>query len=114
MKISLSRGGLPSDIPRDALLGKRDEAAVEIDLTVASVLDDTAPGARFGLRPDQQLPSNAIVSLEMLQERLGLAAHAPTPRDRRTLPARVNTIFVHNLSDGGQPTIAPAGKRDVA
>jgi ABC-type lipoprotein release transport system permease subunit len=31
---------LPSDIPRDALLGKRDEAAVEIPLTVRVVLAD--------------------------------------------------------------------------
>src|SRR5262249_14614092 len=61
---------LPSDIPRDALLGKRDESAVEITLTVGTVLPEDSFGSRFGLKPDQQLPANAFVSLAMLQERL--------------------------------------------
>ncbi|HLJ10421.1 MAG TPA: hypothetical protein VKU82_04495, partial [Planctomycetaceae bacterium] len=92
---------LPSDIPRDALLGKRDQTAVEIPLTVRTILDEKSPGARFGLRPDQQLPLNAFVSLKTLQERLGLASRAPTQRDARSVPARVNTILrFHPEADG--------------
>lgn len=85
---------LPSDIPRDALLGKRDQTSVQIPLTVHLVLPDDAAGSRFGLRPDQQLPSNAFVSLKMLQDRLGLSGRDPTPRDPRSSAARVNTTFV--------------------
>ncbi len=88
---------LPSDVPRDALLGKRDESSIEIPLTVAVVLDENSRPGRFGLLPDQQLPSNAIVSLSMLQERLGLAARTPTRRDPRTAPARINSMLVEEL-----------------
>ncbi len=87
---------LPSDVPRDTLLGKRDESSVEIPLTVSIVLDDDSRPGRFGLLPDQQLPSNAIVSLGMLQDRLGLAARTPTRRDARTAPARVNSMVAEN------------------
>lgn len=104
---------LPSDIPRDALLGKRDEAAVQIPLTVQEVLDDTAPGARFGMKPDQQLPTNAFVSLATLQERLGLAGHAPSPRDSRSIPARINTIFALFVKQDGRTAIAPDTARDL-
>ena len=105
---------LPSDIPRDSLLGKRDETAVQIPLMVSAILDDATAGGRFGLNPDQQLASNAFVSLPMLQERLGLAGHAPTQRDPRSLPARVNTIFVLNFKQDGVPTIGPGGAESLA
>lgn len=91
---------LPSDIPRDALLGKRDVTSIEILLTVGKVLEAGAPGDRFGLRPDQQMPLNAFVSLKLLQDRLGLAGHAPTPRDPRSIPARINTIFRISHAEG--------------
>jgi ABC-type antimicrobial peptide transport system permease subunit len=87
---------LPSDVPRDTLLGKRDESSVEILLKVATVLDDKSRSGRFGLLPDQQSPSNAIVSLALLQERLGLAARTPTRDDPRTIPARINSILAEN------------------
>lgn len=104
---------LPSDIPRDSLLGKRDETAVQIPLTVREVLDDTARGARFGLKPDQQLPSNAFVSLAMLQDRLGLAERTPTRRDPRSLPARVNTIFALDAAGDERAAIAPQAAADL-
>jgi ABC-type lipoprotein release transport system permease subunit len=85
---------LPSDIPRDALLGKRDETSVQIPLTISHVLPESGRGARFSLRPDQQLPANAFMPLKMLQEQLGLAGRGPSARDRRTVPARINTILV--------------------
>ncbi len=99
---------LPSDIPRDALLGKRDDSSVSIPMTVQKVLDDTEPGARFGLQANQQLPANAFVSLKTLQERLGLGGHDPTPRDPRSLPARVNTVFVLDFKNEGRPMDAPS------
>ena len=88
---------LPGDVPRDALLGKRDESSVEIQLQVAVVFDENSRPGRFGLLPDQQLPSNAVVSLGLLQERLGLAARTPTRRDARTLPARINSMLVESI-----------------
>src|SRR5262245_27851831 len=102
---------LPSGIPRDALLGKRDDTAVEIPLAVRAVLPDEAHGSRFGLRPDQQLPANAFVSLSMLQDRLGLAGHEPSPRDPRSLPARINTLFISNFKENRRLATAPEGTR---
>lgn len=85
---------LPADVPRDTLLGKRDETSTRFSLTVRNVLEDRSATARFGLLPDQQLPLNAFMNLKTLQDRLGLAAHEPTRRDPRHLPARVNALFV--------------------
>jgi len=104
---------IPGDIPRDALLGKRDDAAVQIPLTVRKVLDDSESGARFGLRPDQQLPANAFISLKTLQERLGLVGHAPTPRDPRSIPSRVNTIFGLDYKQDGRSVVAPEAATDL-
>ncbi len=84
---------LPSDIPRDALLGKRDDTSIQIPVTVRSVLGEDTHAARFGLRPNQQMPLNAIVFLKNLQDRLGLAGREATRRDLRSVPARVNTIL---------------------
>ncbi|HEY2249470.1 MAG TPA: FtsX-like permease family protein, partial [Planctomycetaceae bacterium] len=94
---------LPADIPRDALLGKRNETVVEIPLTVRTVLGERASGARFGLRPDQQMPSNAFVSLKLLRERLGLTGETGRGRDRRTGSPRVNTIFISVPEEGQGP-----------
>ena len=90
---------LPSDVPRDALLGKRDDSSVAIPLIVTRVLDDDSRPGRFGLLPNQQLPANIIMSLGMLQERLGLAARAPTRRDSRTTSARVNSMLAQDPAD---------------
>ncbi len=85
---------LPSDIPRDTLLGKRDENGVEWPVTVREILPEESGPGRFGLLPDQQLPVSAFVSLSDLQERLGLAKKEASRRDPVTKPARVNAIFV--------------------
>jgi hypothetical protein len=90
---------LPSDIPRDALLGKRDGSAVQIELTVGAVLNDTAPGSRFGLRPDQQIPMNGYLPLATLQERLGLDGSSARRRDRKLGAPRVNTILISTPGD---------------
>jgi ABC-type lipoprotein release transport system permease subunit len=101
---------LPSDIPRDALLGKRDDTALQIPLTVKAVLPEASGAGRLGLHPDQQLPKNAFVSLATLQDRLGLAARPVSRRDRRELPSRVNSLFVaarNSEQTGGEPAALP-------
>jgi ABC-type antimicrobial peptide transport system permease subunit len=50
------------------------------------------------------MPLNAFVLLKTLQEQLGLAGREPTPRDARSLPARVNTILAYNI--GESPVVA--------
>jgi hypothetical protein len=54
---------LPAAIPRDALLGDRNETVTELVLTVSGIADETTTQGRFGLNPSQQLPLNAFVSL---------------------------------------------------
>lgn len=88
---------LPSSIPRDTLLGERDEDAVEITLTVSAILDENSGAGRLGLNPNQQLPSNAFVSLSSLQSALNLSATRTRDRVARKIivtPARVNSLFV--------------------
>ncbi len=85
---------IPAGIPRDSLLGDRDQTTTELLLEVAAIAEDTTTLGRFGLNPSQQLPRNAYVGLETLQRQLGLAEvratrRAPTPR-----PARINTLFL--------------------
>jgi putative ABC transport system permease protein len=91
---------LPSTIPRDSLLGERDELVREIELSVDAVLAETDGASRFSLNPSQQLPHNAFVSLQTLQERLALDELVPSRRNPIARPARVNTILV------GQPVAA--------
>ena len=84
---------LPSAIPRDSLLGNKDNDAQEIDLQLLAIApDDSGPG-RFGLQPNQQLPLNAFISLPTLQDRLDLAEVRPTRRDPQGAPARVNALL---------------------
>jgi ABC-type lipoprotein release transport system permease subunit len=105
---------LPSDIPRDSLLGKRDETAAQIPLTMKAVLPESSGLGRLGLHPDQQLPSNAFVSLATLQDRLGLSAHRASRKDPRELPARINTLFaaMRDPSEGQVPA-APLAAQEL-
>ncbi|MGQ0633349.1 MAG: FtsX-like permease family protein [Planctomycetaceae bacterium] len=98
---------LPSDVPRDALLGKRDDTSVQAPLTVRTVLAERAAVGRLGLEPDQQAPRNAFVSLGTLQDRLGLAARRATRRDPQPAPARVNALLV--AAQTAVPEAASAG-----
>lgn len=84
---------LPSTVPRDTLLGHRDNDTQELAVTVGNILPDAPGAARLGLTPTQQLPLNLFVNLESLQEALNLAEVKPTRRDPQGAPARVNTIF---------------------
>jgi ABC-type lipoprotein release transport system permease subunit len=62
----------PGEIPREAGLGKKDVEINHLALTVAGVLAEDAPGANFNIRPELQTPRNILVSLPLLQDRLGL------------------------------------------
>lgn len=84
---------IPSSIPRDSLLGERDEVNVEIVATVSAVIPEGVGASRFDLNPGQQLPFNAFISLTTLQERLGLEEVEASRRNPISKPARINTIL---------------------
>lgn len=88
---------LPATIPRDSLLGKREQTSVEIALETKAILSEESGVGRLNLNPNQQLPLNAFVSLDTLQSQLGLAATRTRDAKLRktvTTPARVNALFV--------------------
>lgn len=85
---------LPSSIPRDSLLGERENISLEMVLTVEGVLPESAGASRFSLQSAQQLPYNAFVSLPTVQQRLNLEAREASRRSAIARPARVNTILV--------------------
>ena len=93
---------LPASIPRDTLLGDREQqTSVNIPLEVSQILPDRSGVGRLELHPSQQLPLNAFLDLETLQKALGLNARRVRDPIRRKIieePARVNAIFVgtHN------------------
>ncbi len=72
-------------VPRETLLGKRDDVVQAITFTVREILPDEGM-ARFTLRPSPEPARNAFVPLSFLQEQLNL-------------PGKVNAILAR--SDGG-------------
>ena len=64
----------PSAIPRESLLGRRDDSAVveEWTLPVGFVLNADDPSDRFSLRPELEAPHTVFVSLSLIQDKLGL------------------------------------------
>ncbi|MEZ6123152.1 MAG: FtsX-like permease family protein [Planctomycetaceae bacterium] len=95
---------IPASIPRDSLLGDREEQTAELVLTVAAVLSESAGASRFDLNPGQQLPHNAFMALETLQQRLGLESLEVSKRQPVARPARVNGMLIgfpsHNPEQG--------------
>lgn len=84
---------LPSAIPRDSLLGEREEQSVEITLTVTAILEESSKAGRLALMPNQQLPLDLFVSLSTLQEALDLDEIQASRRNPQARPARVNSLF---------------------
>ena len=86
---------IPATIPRDALLGERDETVVELPTQVSRIFSDQEMPGRFGLNPSQQLPLNAFVDLEELQTQLNLQ-HVPASARRKEpeKPARINALLL--------------------
>ena len=92
---------LPSAVPRDTLMGKRDNDSQEITLTVTGIAPDATGLGRLGLQPTQALPLNSFIDLSALQERLDLDHVKPSRRDPVGKPARVNALLIHD--DRGTP-----------
>jgi ABC-type antimicrobial peptide transport system permease subunit len=67
-----------SGVPRETLLGRRDESSVlaRLEFPVKVVLADYAPGGRFSLNPSPAAPRNVFLPLPLLQERLDLKGRA--------------------------------------
>ena len=84
---------IPSAVPRDTLMGKKDTDSQEITLTVTAIAPESTGLARLGLQPTQALPLNAFVDLHVLQERLDLEEVKPSKRDPSGRVARVNALF---------------------
>jgi len=97
---------LPSAVPRDTLMGKKDNDSQEITLTVSAVAAESTGLAKLGLQPTQAIPLNLFVDLHVLQERLGMEEIRPSRRDPVGQFARVNALFSHDDSaPGGDPRV---------
>ena len=86
----------PGAIPADSALGKKRDTVQNFRLTVSGIIPVEGLG-RFGLRPTQNLPLNAYIALEWLQEHL-------------EQPGLVNAIFIQSQSDRQRPSSAPVSK----
>ena len=84
---------LPTSVPRDTLLGQRDNETAEVSVTVTAIASERSGLSRLSLQPNQQLPFTGFVSLAMLQDRLDLSAVKPSRRDPEGRPSRINTLF---------------------
>lgn len=104
---------IPPSIPRDSLLGERNETVIQLLLTVSGIAEADETQGRFGLNPSQQLPLNAFLSLDTLQQRLGLSRIRPSPRDPAERQSRVNAVFIG--TDGAiGPDVADSLTQEVA
>ena len=84
---------VPASIPRESLLGKRDDPPVQLLLTVSAIIPAEVGVGRFGVRPNQQLPLNAFVSLPTLQTALGVQAQRASRTKPQGAVARVNMLL---------------------
>ncbi len=89
---------LPSAVPRDTLLGQKENEAQEISLKVLGVLPTKAGAGQLALQPNQQFPMVAFLSLPFLQRQLDLSEISPSRRDPQGSPARINSIFFTAVS----------------
>lgn len=101
---------VPSAIPRESLLGERNDLTRELPLTVSAILPDERGASRFGLNPSQQIPPVAFVTLDDLQNTLGLDATRPSRRNPVARPARVNSLFVSGFADAAEPQALEAAE----
>ena len=94
---------LPTSIPKDSLLGEKEEPSRQIPLKVRLILPEEESFGRFGLVPDQQAPLSVFVNLATLQDRLDLSAE-PASRRRAGRAGRVNALFVRAKLSGNSAT----------
>lgn len=101
---------LPSSVPRDSLLGEREETTVELVLSVEGVLSEHAGASRFSLQAAQQLPHNAFVSLMTIQQRLRLDERVPGRRNPTAHPARVNSLLIGRKEHPARATVSDSSR----
>ncbi len=106
---------IPSAIPRESLLGKRDADSREVQLKIKAVIADDAGAARLTLNPTQQLPLNAFVPLATLQQSVELARVERSRRNPEGSPAQINAIFVSAKAPADQTgATAPEAARALS
>lgn len=96
---------LPSSIPRDSLLGKREETTIEMICNVRQVLPESLNAGRLGFQPNQQSPPVAFVSLPYLQEYIGLHEIQATAGNPDSQPGRVNTLVLSTTNQFGKEPV---------
>lgn len=104
---------LPSAIPRDALLGERNQTVTAQPAKVSAIVPDDVPLARLGLNPTQQLPVNAYVPLDDLQAQLGLQEVARSRRQTEEKPARVNALFIGMENGNSAAAQSPEKAKEI-
>lgn len=87
----------PSAMPRDAALATSNDAATALRVRVERVGGDDIFG-RFGLAAEQNPPLNVFVSLEWLQEALGMPARANVMLAAGTGAADVESSLIRTWS----------------
>ncbi len=99
---------MPATIPRETQLGGIEEQDTQsIPLTVSAIFPETSGTGRFDLSPGQQLPLTAFVSLETLQQAVGLESVRRSRDFPDGKPARVNALFVElNSAEHAQSAAA--------
>jgi len=96
---------LQATIPRESLLGGiEDQETQDVPLTVTHVLDETSGVGRFDLNPSQQLPLTVFVSLENLQDAIGLSGIRRSREFPDGRPARINAVFLSSYSAASRVT----------
>ena len=106
---------IPSAIPRESLLGKREADSREVQLNIKAVIPDDAGAARLTLNPTQQLPLNAFVPLATLQQSVELARVERSRRNPEGSPAQINAIFVSAKAPADQAgATAPEAARTLS
>jgi putative ABC transport system permease protein len=105
-KVSL-RLQKPSAVPRETLLGRRDDSAVieEWTMPVDKVLTPDDAGDHFSLRPQLEAPRTVFVPLQLIQNKLGLVGRCNallTGGIRQGRSALAQTLHDHlQLDDWG-------------
>ncbi len=101
---------LPATIPRESLLGGiEDQETQDVPLTVTHVLEETSGAGRFDLNPSQQLPLTVFVSLENLQDAIGLSEARRSREFPDGRPARIYAVFLSSFYEASRTT-SQAGK----
>tara|TARA_R110002072_G_scaffold302100_1_gene483938 strand:+ start:118006 stop:121560 length:3555 start_codon:yes stop_codon:yes gene_type:complete len=104
---------MPATIPRESQLGGiEDQDTQSVPLTVKAIFPETSGTGRFDLSPGQQLPLTVFVSLENLQESVGLEEVRRSRDFPNGKPARVNALFVSLTSAELSETPEAVGAAD--